>query len=152
MEAVARVEATPPATAFNPGGRRFFAAVMSPPDEGNPQHLMYPHPGYHEYEVYEWLAPRGYQPVATLKGSPNAGDSRTIALDMATWLNERFPLPAPATDTHTNPQPRCPACNHARAKLRCDCGAPPEHAPDCSYISGLDDIIAEHADEVATPA
>lgn len=86
---------TPPATHFNPDGQRFFATVyaIDPdfPDTGRVR-LQFPRPGYHEYTVHEWLAPKGYQIVATFHGSPNAGDSLKLALDYAAWLNERFPL------------------------------------------------------------
>lgn len=95
---------TPPRTPFNPGGQRFFAAVVGtdPHVEGDDRpRLMYPHPGYSDYEVYEWLSPGGYQPVAIPKGSPNAGDSLTLALDMATWLNDRYDAMATSTPVTT---------------------------------------------------
>lgn len=55
-------------------------------------------------------------------------------------------LPPTATvHTRTNP---CLACSVLRSTFRCDCGAPPEHAPDCSYVLAHDDLAAIHQDAI----
>lgn len=51
--------------------------------------------------------------------------------------------------THTAPQWDCRACRDRR-HLVCSCGGPPEteHAPDCSYERGLEELQEEHDTEL----
>lgn len=94
-------QSQPPVTEFNPTGARFFAAAHASYDDGvgpTRHHLIPPAPGYHEYYVYEWLAPRGYQIAATLHGSPNLGDSRKMAIDLAAIYNAQLSLAPPPRD------------------------------------------------------